>query len=168
MDETALASLTIREREALLLLAQGYRVGEAAARLGVSRSTVETHLKSARRKLGLGSSLLAARTLYGEDPPPRKMGSGVSGMVIDAPVEEQGVSASIEMPAGKQPAEGDVTGRDDRHDDLLGRLFGRRDNRNGLTRPERLIAWLLLTALVGIGSFASLAIPYLVQALRRH
>lgn len=168
MDESARASLTNREGEALLLLAQGYRVAEVASRLGVSRSTVETHLKSARRKLGVGSSLLAARAVYGHDAPPRKMGSGVSGMAIDDAVGEEAAPASIEAPVGEQATGNDGNGLEDRPGDILGRLFGRNGDRNGLTGVERIVAWLLITAVVGMGSFASLAVPYLVQALRSH
>lgn len=167
MDENALESLTARERDALLLMAQGYRVAEIGPRMGVSTSTVESHLKSARRKLGLSSSLLAARAVYGDDAPPRNLGSAFSGMATAPADDEEGEPAPTMEPVGGQPTRARQTGPMDKAPDTLGRLFGRDGNRNGLTRTERLIAWMLLSALVGIGAFASLAIPYLVEALRR-
>lgn len=167
MDENALESLTARERDALLLMAQGYRVGEIGPRMSVSTSTIESHLKSARRKLGFSSSLLAARAVYGESSPPRNLGSGFSGMVSEASSGEQDEPVPETEPAREQAAPALDIGRVDRSPDVLGRLFGRDGNRNGLTKTERLVAWMLLTAMIGIGAFASLAIPYLVDALHR-
>lgn len=167
MDDTALNSLTARERDVLLLLAQGYRVAEIGPRLGVSTSTVETHLKSARRRLGVSSSLLAARALYGEDAPPRNLGSDLSGMAEADPAPEEGEPASNAEPDGEHVQQSAGDGRHDQPSDVLGRMFGKQGNRNGLTKLERLAVWMLLTALVGIGAFASLAIPYMVEALHR-
>lgn len=167
MDENALESLTARERDALLLMAQGYRVGEIGPRMSVSTSTVESHLKSARRKLGFSSSLLAARAVYGENAHPRNLGSGLSGMVSEASDGDREEPVRNTEPAREQTATAPDLGRTDRSSDVLGRVFGRHGNRNGLTKTERLVAWLLLTAVVGIGAFASLAIPYLVDALHR-
>jgi DNA-binding NarL/FixJ family response regulator len=45
--------LTNREREVLLLIAEGYTVKEVADRLSLSRRTVELHRSNAMRKLGL-------------------------------------------------------------------------------------------------------------------
>ena len=89
IDDSALNSLTARGRDVLLLMAQGYRVSEIGPRLGVSTSTVETHLKSSRRKLGVSSSLLAARAVYGGDAPPRNLGTALSGVVHDDPATEE-------------------------------------------------------------------------------
>jgi DNA-binding CsgD family transcriptional regulator len=64
----ALVSLTDRERECLELLAQGIETRLIAGRLDVSISTVQTHLKRSREKLGLTSSealaSFAARYCY--------------------------------------------------------------------------------------------------------
>ena len=49
----ALSELTEREYECLELLAQGVETREVAERLNVSLSTVHTHMKRAREKLGL-------------------------------------------------------------------------------------------------------------------
>jgi DNA-binding CsgD family transcriptional regulator len=168
MDDSALDSLTGRERDVLLLMAQGYRVAEIGPRLGVSTSTVETHLKSSRRKLGVSSSLLAARALYGEDAPPRNMGTALSGMVREGPATEEDEPAPETEPVGEHAHQSLVDGQNDRSSDVLGRMLGKQGNRNGLTKLERMAVWMLLSALVGIGTFASLAIPYLVEALRHH
>jgi len=44
--------LTARERQVLLLLAHGCTQAEIAARLGISKHTVGTHVKHCYRKLG--------------------------------------------------------------------------------------------------------------------
>ena len=63
-----LSKLTERERECLEFLAQGIETREIARRLGVSLSTLHTHLKRAREKLGVANveSLIsfAARFCY--------------------------------------------------------------------------------------------------------
>jgi RNA polymerase sigma-70 factor, ECF subfamily len=48
---TALATLTERDREALLLKAEGFNYGEIAATLGLSKGAVGTTLARARRRL---------------------------------------------------------------------------------------------------------------------
>jgi RNA polymerase sigma-70 factor (ECF subfamily) len=47
----ALATLTERDREALLLKAEGFNYGEIAATLGLSKGAVGTTLARARRRL---------------------------------------------------------------------------------------------------------------------
>ena len=49
----AIASLTVREREVLVLIASGNSNKEAAGALGISPRTVESHRDSAMRKLGV-------------------------------------------------------------------------------------------------------------------
>lgn len=56
-----LASLTPRERLVLKLLAEGLRVEEVAAELGVSRHTVRTHTQNVYAKLALHSRLDVVR-----------------------------------------------------------------------------------------------------------
>jgi len=48
-------SLTAREREVLQLLAEGETTSGAAARLGLSQSTVRTHTERMREKLGVST-----------------------------------------------------------------------------------------------------------------
>jgi DNA-binding CsgD family transcriptional regulator len=64
----ALAELTDRERACLELLAQGLETRLIAEKLDVSLSTVHTHFKHARQKLGLASiealTSFAARYCY--------------------------------------------------------------------------------------------------------
>lgn len=60
MAFSAGSSLTCREREVLAWVASGLPSEAIAARLGVRRSTVETHVASAVRKLGASSRRHAA------------------------------------------------------------------------------------------------------------
>ena len=52
LDETA-GKLSTREREVLAWVAAGRRQADIAATLGLSGRTVENHLRSARRHLGV-------------------------------------------------------------------------------------------------------------------
>jgi DNA-binding CsgD family transcriptional regulator len=51
----SLGPLTEREHEVLVLIADGLSTLEIAARLYISKRTVETHRANLRRKLGIGS-----------------------------------------------------------------------------------------------------------------
>lgn len=74
--ERRLATLSAREASVLGLLAEGHRVVDVAAELGVGESTVRSQVKSLRRKLGVDSQLAAVavvRRVTGgpsDDPPP--------------------------------------------------------------------------------------------------
>lgn len=57
--DTALDSLTPREKEVLRLMAQGASSRDIAARLGISYATVRTHIRSLGSKLGVHSKLEA-------------------------------------------------------------------------------------------------------------
>jgi DNA-binding NarL/FixJ family response regulator len=57
--------LTTREREVLLLVAQGFQNKEIAEKLSIGLETVETHRLHARDKLGLGTA--AECRAYAED-----------------------------------------------------------------------------------------------------
>lgn len=71
------ARLTSRERECLLMLLEGLDTGAMVERLGVSRTTVRTHLQSVLTKLGVHSRLEAVSfavrhrlpDLWSEDSP---------------------------------------------------------------------------------------------------
>lgn len=65
-----IADLSPREREILDLLAQGFRVGDIVADLGVAETTVRSHIRSIRRKLEVGSQLAAVAVVH-------RLGSGV-------------------------------------------------------------------------------------------
>jgi len=54
-SETLKAELTKREKETLALISRGFRNSEAAAQLGVSPSTVASHIKSIYQKLGIST-----------------------------------------------------------------------------------------------------------------
>ena len=58
-SDVQLESLTVREREVLRLLAEGLPSRGVAARLGISYTTVRTHIRSLGSKLGVHSKLEA-------------------------------------------------------------------------------------------------------------
>jgi DNA-binding NarL/FixJ family response regulator len=64
LQRAATAGLTQREREVLTLLCEGLSTGEMAARLGVSGSTVQAHIKSVFAKLGVHSQVEAVRVAW--------------------------------------------------------------------------------------------------------
>jgi DNA-binding NarL/FixJ family response regulator len=69
-DGQLLTSLTDREREVLLCLAEGIRRGDVAKRLQISPHTVRTHLQNLMAKLGVHTTLEAVtltRRLHNED-----------------------------------------------------------------------------------------------------
>ena len=57
---TRLEGLTAREEAVMLLVAQGRTTGDVAAALDISAATVDSHIRSARRKLGAASRRQAA------------------------------------------------------------------------------------------------------------
>jgi DNA-binding NarL/FixJ family response regulator len=67
-DETVLAGLTRRESEVVRAVAGGLSNPEAATALRLSRKTVETHLSSAYRKLGVRSRTQLVRYLVDLSP----------------------------------------------------------------------------------------------------
>jgi DNA-binding NarL/FixJ family response regulator len=65
-----LSPLTRREREVAALIADGYKDAEIAGRLFISARTVESHILSARLKLGLPNrAALAAQVRTSPDVP---------------------------------------------------------------------------------------------------
>jgi DNA-binding NarL/FixJ family response regulator len=65
VQESAIASLSAREREVALQVASGRGNKESAARLGISPATVKAHLTRVFQKLGLSSRTELAAALYG-------------------------------------------------------------------------------------------------------
>ena len=61
----ALARLTPRERELILLVAEGHSRKECARRCGISPHTAAEYIQSAYRKLGVANRVEAARLLAG-------------------------------------------------------------------------------------------------------
>jgi len=57
--DTRLESLTPREKEVLRLMAEGAPSRDIAAKLGISYTTVRTHIRSLGSKLGVHSKLEA-------------------------------------------------------------------------------------------------------------
>jgi LuxR family maltose regulon positive regulatory protein len=57
--ESQLEKLTAREKEVLRLMAQGISSREIASKLGISYTTVRTHIRSLGSKLGVHSKLEA-------------------------------------------------------------------------------------------------------------
>jgi DNA-binding NarL/FixJ family response regulator len=64
IDATSHADLSRREREILLLLAEGKSELEIAAALVLSPKTVATHIQNILRKLGVHSRTQAVATAY--------------------------------------------------------------------------------------------------------
>jgi DNA-binding NarL/FixJ family response regulator len=62
-----LAQLTARELEILKLLAKGYMYKEIAEHLGISMSTVRTHVSAVYEKLHVQSRTEAAMKLVGRE-----------------------------------------------------------------------------------------------------
>ncbi len=66
---TVLAQLTLREREILLLISQGNRDREVAARLHISQKTVQKHVQSILSKLGVHNRTEAAYLIHHQAVP---------------------------------------------------------------------------------------------------
>ena len=60
IDRTRTSTLTAREREVLALVAAGEPTRRIAGQLGISRETVETHVRAGMRKLGARTRTEAA------------------------------------------------------------------------------------------------------------
>lgn len=84
-----LAHLSPREREVLELLAAGHRVCDIVDDLGVAETTARSHIKSIRRKLGVGSQVAAVAALH-------RMGGGSLGGID---------SAGLALPSPRHPQE---------------------------------------------------------------
>ena len=73
-DPSTLDELTPQELQIALLLAEQKTTREAAAALFLSPKTIEYHLRSVYRKLGLNSrEALAQAVAYQRDPRPRRL-----------------------------------------------------------------------------------------------
>lgn len=79
MDASSYDSLTRSELAVLRLLSREKEVGEIATELGLTISTVETYIKSARRKLGGAGRYVAARSVR-EFEASRNRGSPTPGL----------------------------------------------------------------------------------------
>jgi two-component system nitrate/nitrite response regulator NarL len=62
-------ALSLREEEALNLIAQGLTHAQAASRMGVSRATVDTYVERIRAKLHVGNKAELARAAMERRPP---------------------------------------------------------------------------------------------------
>lgn len=70
VDQTALDSLTTREREVLVLIRQGMSNSEIAEHLIIELGTVKNHVHSILKKLGVASRRSAAAMLPDTEPVP--------------------------------------------------------------------------------------------------
>lgn len=61
-----LARLTVRERELLLMLAQGWSNRQIAAKEGISENTIKFHLKNLYQKLAVKNRTMAVRVHFAE------------------------------------------------------------------------------------------------------
>ncbi len=73
----AINLLTARERDCLRLLAEGLETKKVAADLGISVSTLNKHLSSARKKLGVDRTAQALLMLQGRDAVARSQNSSI-------------------------------------------------------------------------------------------
>ena len=64
VEMTMLRRLSVRERELMLLVAEGLSNKEVAGQLDISERTVETHLQSIFRKLGIRKRTRLAALVY--------------------------------------------------------------------------------------------------------
>ena len=64
VEMTILRRLSVRERELMLLVAEGLSNKEVAGQLDISERTVETHLQSIFRKLGIRKRTRLAALVY--------------------------------------------------------------------------------------------------------
>ncbi|MES2058132.1 MAG: helix-turn-helix transcriptional regulator [Pseudomonadota bacterium] len=68
MPESRFDRLTLRQKDCLRLVAQGYTSKEIGRELGISYSTVDNHLLAATQALGAGSRAEAARLFMRNAP----------------------------------------------------------------------------------------------------
>src|SRR5437763_7222031 len=69
--DRALRLLSPREKDCLRLVFENHSSKEIARRLGISQTSVDTHVRNARAKLGVSDRYEAARRLYAfEQAPP--------------------------------------------------------------------------------------------------
>lgn len=150
--DTVAATLTGRERECLSLLVAGQDTAAIVARMGVSRTTVRTHLQSVLTKLGVHSRLEAAsfavrHHLVDAWAEPGLAGAS-SGAVAGAGVlagAGPGVGAGAGPAAGLSAGTGAVAGAVDaganrgaslaRRSATMRRELARADQRSALRRP---------------------------------
>ena len=64
VEMTLLRRLSVRERELVLLVAEGLSNKEIAGQLDISERTVETHVQSIFRKLGIRKRTRLAALVY--------------------------------------------------------------------------------------------------------
>lgn len=157
MPESRFDRLTLRQKDCLRLVAQGYTSKEIGRELGISYSTVDNHLLAATQALGAGSRAEAARLFMrhaadeggdqGEYPPRDSTGQQL-------PRQPQTLAV--------QPFVADPLPRQQRGpQDILSRLappIGGRDN--DLTRSQR------LSAIARIAFFSVLAFVACIMIIR--
>ena len=179
--KTRLASLTGRQRQCLVLVAQGYSSKEIATRLGNSSGRVDKHIYEARGKLGgigrqQAARLVAAYEADRTEISPGAQKIGAQSLVLPIPAAS-GQSDSTDDQVDADIADADLlaTQQEGYHGlvrfPLMGnflpfRTSGRPDN--DLTSNMTLIALAIMAtlALVMAGSAASLLSA--LDALARH
>lgn len=101
MDANPLDSLTPKERDCLRLVAPDSKSAVIAAQLGIAVPTVETHIRSARAKLGGVSRFVAARMLIEHEA---HQSLTNQGLTIAAPmIADAGKWSSRPNEAGSRP-----------------------------------------------------------------
>lgn len=178
--EKRLASLTDRQRQCLVLAAQGYSSKEIATRLGNSSGRVDKHILEARGKLGGMGRQEAARLVAAYEasliagsqgaqkmgaqslglPFPAVSGQSASTDEVDAEIADAGLLA-----AQQEGYRGSV--RFSLMDNLLPfRTSGRPDN--DLTKNMTLVALAIMAALALVMAGSAASLLSALDALARH
>ena len=98
-------TLTPAEAACLFRHGQGLSYKEIAQALQCSESTVSTHLKAVRRKLGSSNTRAAARRYFGLDILPKSLGGEDLGSDAPLPV----AAPDLQQPSAAEPVAGFVS-----------------------------------------------------------
>ncbi|EGF92344.1 bacterial regulatory protein, luxR family protein [Asticcacaulis biprosthecium C19] len=130
-------TLSERQKQVLRLVAQNHQAKEIARLLGISESTVKTHMEEGRRRLGIATSREAARYLAAQE----------SASAPVAPLPPQGgyPSGSMDQPATDAAVSSEAEPLPVRPPDTLPQTFAER-----LRRLSHLqwLGLMLLTAIL--------------------
>ncbi len=90
-----MVTLTPRERDCLRLLGQGLSTADVATDLGIRKSTLESHLAAARRKLGVATTRQAVLVSALQSRPSPAGGSAVNGEALRRFAEHSALATDV-------------------------------------------------------------------------